>query len=83
MSLHGEGELREISSHQDLEKLISDEKRKITDDDSLRTKLIPVEKALQKNADTRRFFNFIANRVDLLPELTNVAAGPDPFLVDT
>lgn len=74
LSLHGEGELREISSHQDLEKLISDEKRKITDDDSLRTKLIPVEKALQKNADTRRFFNFIANRVDLLPELTNVAA---------
>ncbi len=74
LRLQGDGELREISSHRDLEKLISDEKKKITDDDSLRSKLIPVEKALQKNADTRRFFNFIASRVELLPELTNVVA---------
>lgn len=74
LRLHGEGELREISSASDLEKLVADEKRKITDDDSLRRKLNTVEKALQKNIDTRRFFDFIASRVELLPELANVEA---------
>ena len=74
LRLHGEDGLQAISSDEDMEKLVADEKRKIADDDALRTKLIPVEKALQRNVDTRRFFNFIASRVELLPELTNVAA---------
>lgn len=74
LRLHGEGEPREISSNSDLEQLIADEKDKITDDDSLRSKLNDVEKALQKNADTRRFFDLVASRVELLPELANIDA---------
>ncbi len=61
-----------MTSKADLEALITEEKKRITDDDALRKKLDAVEKALQKNADTRRFFDFIASREELLPEFANV-----------
>lgn len=72
--LHGEGTPRTVTSQADLKDLIAEEKQRITDDDALRKKLDAVEKALQKNVDTRRFFNFIANREELLPEFANVAS---------
>jgi ABC-type Mn2+/Zn2+ transport system ATPase subunit len=70
--LHGEDSPRTVTSKADLEALITEEKKRITDDDALRKKLDAVEKALQKNADTRRFFDFIASREELLPEFANV-----------
>jgi hypothetical protein len=70
--LHGEDTPRTVASEADLKALIAEEKKSITDDDALRKKLDAVEKALQKNVDTRRFFDFIANREDLLPEFVNV-----------
>jgi energy-coupling factor transporter ATP-binding protein EcfA2 len=70
--LHGEDTPRTVSSQADLKELIAEEKARITEDDALRKKLDAVEKALQKNADTRRFFDFISDRVELLPELANV-----------
>ncbi|WP_218189262.1 hypothetical protein [Tersicoccus phoenicis] len=70
--LHGEDAPRTVTSDADLKALIVEEKRRITDDDALRKKLDAVERALQKNVDTRRFFDFIASRAELLPEFANV-----------
>lgn len=70
--LHGEDAPRTVTSDADLEALIAEEKKQITDDEVLRKKLDAVEKALQKNVDTRKFFTFISDREELLPELTNV-----------
>lgn len=70
--LHGESKTRSVTNESDLKNLITEEKRKITHDESLRIKLDAIEKVLQKNADTRRFFDFIASREELLPELANI-----------
>jgi len=70
--LHGEDTPRPVTSQADLNALIAEEKKSITDDDALRKRLEAVEKALQKNVDTRRFFDFIAGHEELLPELAHV-----------
>lgn len=72
--LHGEGEPRKVTSDADLRALITQEKKRITDDDALRKKLEAVEKALQKNVDTRRFLDFIAGREELLTEFASVGS---------
>lgn len=63
---------RTVTSNADLKALIAEEKKRITDDESLRKKLEAVERALQKNVDARNFFDFIADHEELLPELTNI-----------
>lgn len=71
--LRGEDDgTKEVASKADLDTLIEDEKKHITDDAALRKKLDAVEKALNKNADTRAFFDYISKNVELLPELMNV-----------
>lgn len=67
-----DADVREITSRAELEALISSEKQRITDDDSLRKKLEAVEKALNKNVDTRAFFDYVSTHVELLPEFANV-----------
>ncbi len=66
--------VRTVTNDADLKALIAEEKKRITNDDALRKKLDAVERALQKNVDARNFFNFIANREELLPELMNVGS---------
>lgn len=71
--LHGEGQdPREVTSKADLDALIAVERQRITDDDALRKKLEAVEKALNKNADTRVFFDYIAKHDELLPEFPSL-----------
>lgn len=70
--LHGDDEPHRITSDADLQALITEEKERISDDDTLRKKMTAVERAVQRNEDTRRFFEFIADREDLLPEFANV-----------
>jgi ABC-type Mn2+/Zn2+ transport system ATPase subunit len=70
--LHGEDTPRSVSNHADLEAIIEEEKSRITDDPALKKKLDLVEKALQKNVDTQRFFEYIAEHEELLPELANI-----------
>lgn len=71
--LHGgSGDSRTVTSQADLDALIAEEKGRIAEDPALRKKLDAVERALQKNADTRKFFDFISGREDLLPEFANV-----------
>ncbi|TFI45052.1 phage infection protein [Rhodococcus sp. 1R11] len=67
-----DGLTKEVASQADLDALIAAEKQQITDDSSLRKKLDVVEKALNKNVDTRAFFAYISEHVELLPNLTNV-----------
>jgi ABC-type Mn2+/Zn2+ transport system ATPase subunit len=63
---------RTVTSNADLKALIAEEKKRITDDETLRKKLEAVERALQKNVDARTFFDFISDHEELLPELTNI-----------
>ncbi|GAB39271.1 hypothetical protein [Gordonia sputi] len=72
LTLRGDGASRTVTSEADLQELIEDEKRQITDDPALRKKFEAVEKAVQKNADTRKFLDFIATHEELLPEFENV-----------
>lgn len=70
--LHGEDESRPIDNLEELEALIEEEKGKITEDPALKKKLDAVEKALQRNVDTQRFFDYISAHEELLPELLNI-----------
>lgn len=70
--LHGNGEPHPVTSRDDLDALIAEERGRITDDKALRKKLDAVEKALQKNVDTKRFFEYISSHEELLPEFANV-----------
>jgi len=67
-----EGEPIEVSDGAELDALISDEKKRISDDAALSKKLDAIEKALNRNVDTRAFYGYISEHVELLPELTNV-----------
>lgn len=71
--LHGGNEsARKVTNKTDLDELIATEKQRITNDDGLRNKLAAIEKALNKNVDTRAFFQYVAKHVELLPEFTNL-----------
>lgn len=70
--LHGGDESRAVTSQDDLDALITEEKERIAEDPALRKKLDGVERALQKNIDTRKFFEFISSHEELLPEFANV-----------
>lgn len=70
--LHGGDESRAINSQADLDALITEEKERIAEDPALRKQLDGVERALQKNIDTRKFFEFMSSHEELLPEFANV-----------
>jgi hypothetical protein len=71
--LHGDGgPAQEVTSKAELDALIAAEKQRITDDNGLRKKFAAVERALNKNVDTRAFLDYLAEHVELLPEFTNV-----------
>lgn len=70
--LHGDGDPRPVTSRGDFDALIAEERGRITDDGALRKKLDAVEKALQKNIDTKKFFEYISSHEELLPEFANV-----------
>lgn len=69
----GDGEDVEVTDKAQLEKLIGDEKKQITEDGTLRKKMDAIEKALNKNVDARAFQRYIAEHPELLPEFANVA----------
>lgn len=70
----GSVEEQSVSSSADLQKLIDGEKQQITQDDMLRKKMDVVEKALNKNPETRAFFKYISEHVEFLPELMRYGA---------
>jgi hypothetical protein len=64
----------EITSDAQLEKLIKQEKEKISGDAELRKKFEAIEKQIQKNVILRDFEAYLQDHEELLPELANVAA---------
>ena len=72
VSLNAEKKL-EITSKDQFEKLIADEKKGITSDDSLRRIFEEIEKLLNRNINVRNFNKYLAEHEDVLPALANVA----------
>ena len=62
----------EVASQQDLEALITQEKKHISSDTTLRRKYRDIEKLLTKNQLLRNFQNHLAENEALLPKLENL-----------
>jgi len=71
VSLNGEKRM-EITSEEELEGLIKEEKDRITNDAGLRQKFETLEKQIQKNATLREFEAYVQEHEELLPELANL-----------
>jgi ABC-type lipoprotein export system ATPase subunit len=63
----------EITSKEQLIKLIEDEKAKITDDQALKQKLDEINKQLERTIALRTFREYLHQHLDLLPQLANLA----------
>jgi hypothetical protein len=63
----------EITSQKQLEDLVAREKDGISNDKELKKKFGEIEKLLQKNVTVREFESYLANHVDLLAKLANIA----------
>lgn len=70
--LHG-GTKLEITSREQLEKLIEKEKEGIASDTSLQKKYAELEKMITKNISLREFKAYLVENVFLLPKLANIA----------
>lgn len=64
----------EITNQRQLEELITNERDKITNDKDLRKKFAEIEKAANKNANSREFMAHMERNVGLLPEMANIEA---------
>lgn len=62
-----------ISDEKGLEDLISKEKEGISNDPTLRKKYSELEKLLYKNSSVRDFNDYLSEREDILPSLSNMA----------
>lgn len=62
----------EISTREELETLIADEKAALLNDQQLRARFDKVEKLIQKNAGLREFEQYVSAHEDILPELENI-----------
>ena len=63
----------EITSKEQLVKLIEDEKAKITDDEALKKKLEILDKQLDRSIPLRLFRDYLHQNLELLPHLANIA----------
>ena len=66
------GESVEITSLNQLEAIVAQEKDRITSDPALKGTFAAIEKQLDKNADMRKFRNYLSEHPILLPRLDNV-----------
>lgn len=62
----------EVTSQKQLEQLITEEKEKISSDQTLRTKFAEIEKLLTRNAQLRGFQDYLGSNDFLLAKLTNI-----------
>ncbi|MEQ6896280.1 hypothetical protein [Microbacterium sp. KR10-403] len=70
--LSGDSTPRQVTSKEELEELITEEKQRITEDPALSKKLTALEKAITSNQATRDFFAYISEHQELLPRLANL-----------
>ena len=62
----------EITSQEQLEELINDEKDGISNDKELKKRFSDLEKLIQRNASVRDFEAYLGEHGELLPELANI-----------
>lgn len=62
----------EISTRAQLVELIDEERKKITEDDSLKKKFDAIETQMNRNAELREFHRYLLNNLDILPRLDNL-----------
>lgn len=70
--LHDGTDSQRVATKDELDELIAAEKKLITSDEALRRRFDAVERALNKNIDTRAMFDYLSGHVDLLPHLTDI-----------
>lgn len=61
-----------VGSQKELVDIINSEKERISDDPTLRKKFAAIETKLTRNAEVRRFWDFVSENQSILPELVNV-----------
>lgn len=71
LSLKAEEGDREISTQADLERIIAQEKEAILKDAGLLKKFDDISKQLQKNAELRKFCQYLLDNDSLLPRMSN------------
>lgn len=76
INLHAsDGNEFEVTDSKAFDSLISNEKKRISEDPELNKKLQVIEAALNRNIEARNFHAYIADHTDLLPELISL----EPF----
>lgn len=70
--LHGGDNGAAITSQEQLAELIASEKEAISEDPTLRKTFATIESKLNKNIETRRFWAFVSDHQEILPELENL-----------
>ncbi len=61
-----------VDGQTELVDLINSEKERISDDPALHKKFAAIETKLTRNAEVRRFWDFVSENQSILPELVNV-----------
>jgi predicted transposase YbfD/YdcC len=71
VNLRAQAGSREITTKEELEAVIAEDKRAILTDQALRTKFDTVSKQLEKNAELRKFCGYLQNNEPLLARMNN------------
>ncbi|MHB8380508.1 MAG: phage infection protein [Acidimicrobiales bacterium] len=70
LTLRGtDGKQIEVTNAKQLDELVTEEQQRITEDEVLRKKLLAIKKQLERSAETRAFYEYVAEHVEILPEL--------------
>ncbi|MFA5142337.1 MAG: hypothetical protein WC471_05185 [Candidatus Woesearchaeota archaeon] len=72
ISLNSKSNKKEILSNQEFDAIIEEEKCKILSNNQLSEKFELIDKAITKNADLRRFRNYLENNYEIIPELIDI-----------
>lgn len=73
LTLRGsDGKQVEVTNAKQLDDLVAEEQQRITEDEVLRKRLLAIKKQLEKNAETRAFYEYVADHVEILPELNAI-----------
>ncbi|WEV71721.1 hypothetical protein [Bifidobacterium sp. ESL0790] len=65
-------EEKRVTSSQSFQELIDSEKERISSDKELKKRLNKMGKIINKNIDTRDFYDFISSHVEYMPELADI-----------
>lgn len=73
LRLMDQGDYEEITSKENLTRIVKEEKDEIMSDEELRKRFEKIDKLLNKNKDNRTFFKFISENESMLPNIVNMS----------